>query len=224
MSLKRKFGFLLVFLSSFPLAAQVDHSSLTGVVTDATGAVVQGAKVEAVAAATRFRRTTTTDAAGSYQIPLLAIGNYTVSFAKVGFKTAEVKEVELAVGQPRTLDARLTVGAVSDAVEVRAPLETLNRTSAEVGGLVEPEQIKELPISGRNWASLMLLAPGAVNYGDGSQRSIRFNGHSIDDANYTFDGIDNKRIVASLSDDELKWYSPAGSIGTTAEVVWKRAK
>ena len=141
---------------------------------------------------------------GSYQIPLLAIGNYSVSFAKVGFKIAEVKDVELAVGQPRTLDARLTVGAVSEAVEVRAPLETLNRTSAEVGGLVESEQIRELPISGRNWAGLMLLAPGAVNYGDGSQRSIRFNGHSIDDANYTFDGIDNNGVQEQTQKAETR--------------------
>ena len=56
---------------------------------------------------------------------------------------------------------------------VTAELETLNRTSAEVGGLVEAKQIKEIPISGRNWASLMLLAPGAINYGDGAQRNIR---------------------------------------------------
>jgi hypothetical protein len=103
-----------------------------------------------------------------------------------------------------TLDARLAVGAVSEAIEVTAPLETLNRTSAEVGGLIEEKQIKEIPISGRNWASLMMLAPGAINYGDGSQRSIRFNGHSIDDANYTFDGIDNNGVQEQTQKAETR--------------------
>ena len=49
-------------------------------------------------------------------------------------------------------------------------------------------------MSGRNWASLMLLAPGAINYGDGAQRSIRFSGHSLDDSNFTFDGVDTSGI------------------------------
>jgi hypothetical protein len=59
------------------------------------------------------------------------------------------------------------VGLVGESVEVTASLDTLHRTSAEVGGLIEAEQIKELPVSGRNWASMMMLAPGAVNYSDG---------------------------------------------------------
>ncbi len=63
-----------------------------------------------------------------------------------------------------------------------------------MGGVIESSQIKEIPVSGRNWASLMLLAPGAVNYGDGAQRSIRFSGHSLDDSNFTFDGIDTSGV------------------------------
>src|SRR5262249_48333894 len=133
-------------------------------------------------------------AAGAYQIPALPIGTYRVTVSGQGFKPFEVQALELAVGQPRTLDARLELGPLTETVQGTAKVETLNPNSADVGGLIEPEQIKEIPVSGRNWASLMLLAPGAVNYGDGSQRSIRFNGHSIDDANYTFDGIDNTGV------------------------------
>ena len=134
----------------------------------------------------------------------MAVGIYTVTISREGFKTAEFKNVELAVGQPRTIDARLQVGSVAESVEVTASLETLNRTSAEVGGLIEAEQIKEIPVSGRNWASLMMLAPGAVNYSDGSQRNIRFNGHSIDDANYTFDGIDNNGVQEQTQKAETR--------------------
>ena len=186
------------------MMAQVDHSSLSGTVTDASGALIPAVKVEVVSLANGLRRQTLTGSTGAYQLPELPIGMFTVTFSKEGFRSSEFKSVELAVSQPRTLDARLAVGAVAESVEVAAPLETLNRTSAEVGGLIEAKQIKEIPISGRNWASLMMLAPGAINYGDGSQRSIRFNGHSIDDANYTFDGIDNNGVQEQTQKAETR--------------------
>jgi hypothetical protein len=175
-------------------SAQVDRPLLGGTVSDASGATVQGAKVEAVAAATGFQRQVLTGVGGTYQIPGLPIGTYTITFSKPGFRSVEVKDVELAVGQPRTIDARMQVGAVTESVAVTAELDPLNRSTAEVGGLIEPEQIREIPISGRNWASLMLLAPGAVNYGDGAQRAIRFSGHSLDDSNFSFDGVDTSGV------------------------------
>ena len=167
----------LVF-ACVPLVAQVDHASLSGL-TDASGAVVAGANVETLSAETAFRRQTITGRR-IYQIPGLPIGMYTVTFSQEGFKPTEVKRVELVVGQPRTIDAQLEVGPVTDAVEVTASLETLNRTSAEVRARVEAAQIKEIPVDGRNWASLMLLVPGAINYGDAGERAIQFNGHSLD--------------------------------------------
>lgn len=187
-------GFLIFLLLTVPLAAQVDHAALNGTVTDSSGALIGGAKVEAVSSATGFRRQTVTGSAGTYEIPGLAIGAYAVTVSKAGFKSAEFKDVELAVGQPRTLDARLEVGSVTEAVEVTATVDTLNRTSAEVGGTVEAAQIKEIPVDGRNWASLMLLVPGAVNYGDAGQRAIQFDGHSLDDSNFVFDGIDTSGV------------------------------
>ena len=202
--MKRLIPFLLLIGLSLPLAAQVDYASLNGTVTDPSGALVQGARVAAVSSDTGFRRETTTSAAGTYQLTGLAVGTYAVTISREGFKAVQLKQVELAVGQPRTIDAKLQVGSVAESVEVTATLETLNRTSAEVGGLIEAEQIKEVPVSGRNWASLMLLAPGAVNASDGSQRNIRFNGHSIDDANYTFDGIDNNGVQEQTQKAETR--------------------
>jgi hypothetical protein len=196
--------FALLLSLGLPLTAQVDYASLNGTVTDASTSLIQGARVVVVSSATGFRRETTTSAAGTYQISGLAVGKYTVTISREGFKSALLNDVELAVGQPRTLDARLEVGSLADAVQVTAALETLNRTSAEVGGLIEAAQIKEIPVSGRNWASLMMLAPGAVNYSDGSQRAIRFNGHSIDDANYTFDGIDNNGVQEQTQKAETR--------------------
>jgi hypothetical protein len=202
--MKQPFTLLFLIGQALPLMAQLDYASLNGTVTDPSTALVQGARVAVVSSTTGFRRETITSAAGIYQVSGLAVGTYTVTISRDGFKTAEYKNVELAVGQPRTIDVQLLVGSVADSVEVRASLETLNRTSAEVGGLVEAEQIKEIPVSGRNWASLMMLAPGAVNYSDGSQRNIRFNGHSIDDANYTFDGIDNNGVQEQTQKAETR--------------------
>jgi hypothetical protein len=191
----KKFSILLwTVLTSMPLGAQVDHAALSGTVTDASGSLVANAKVEATSNGTGLRREVRTGEAGTYEIPGLAVGLYTVTITKEGFKPIDVKNVELAVGQPRTLDGRLEVGATSEVIEVTASSETLNRTSAEVGGTVEAAQIREIPVSGRNWASLMLLVPGAINYGDGAQRSIRFSGHSLDDSNFAFDGIDTSGV------------------------------
>src|SRR5215510_9892625 len=100
MSFLRQLGFLFALVPVLPLAAQVDHSSLNGAVTDASGAFVQGARIEAVSSATGFRRQTTSSVAGAYQLPGLAAGNYSITFSKEGFKSAELKDVDLTVGQP----------------------------------------------------------------------------------------------------------------------------
>jgi hypothetical protein len=109
--------------------------------------------------------------------------------SKDGFKPEAIEAVEFQVGQARTIDARLEVGSRTDVIEVHAS-EALNRSTAEVGSVIESEQIQEIPLDGRNWAGLMALAPGAINAGAGDQHAIRFNGRSLDDENYSFDGVD----------------------------------
>src|SRR5258708_10111394 len=196
----RRLVFLIVLLLSTlvvtvtSVAAHDDQAAISGTVTDSTGAAVAGAKVVLQSTATGLHRDTVTNADGIYQFPALPIGDYRVTVSKDGFSPVEIQNVKLEINQPRTVDINLAVGAVTNTIQVTATDETLNRTSAEVGGLVDRTQIKELPISGRNWASLMLLAPGAINYGDGAQRAIRFNGHSLDDSNFTFDGIDTSGV------------------------------
>src|SRR5262249_7332347 len=187
-------GLSTIIMLVLPLAAQVDQAAISGTVTDSSGAAVQGAKIELLSPATGLHRETTTNTTGIYHLPALPIGNYKITVLKEGFKSVEFPNVELSVGQPRTIDVRLEVGTISSTVQVTSAVETLNRSSAEVGGLIETEQIKQIPISGRNWASLMLLAPGAINYGDGAQRAIRFSGHSLDDSNFTFDGVDTSGV------------------------------
>ena len=171
-----------------------DRTAISGTVTDSSGAMAPGVKVELNSPATGLSREAVTGATGIYEFPALPIGSYKLTMSKPGFKPFEVDGVDLLYGQVRTVDATLAIGATTDTVQITATTELLNRTSAEVGQVVESEQIGEIPISGRNWASLMLLAPGAINYGDGAQRAICFNGHSLDDSNFTFDGVDTSGI------------------------------
>ena len=184
---------LFLFLGSIVCLAQ-DRAAINGAVTDASGALVAGATVELKSAATGLQRATVTNDRGLYEITPLPVGNYLLTFTKPGFKATTVRDIEMLYGETRTIDARLEVGGTVDVVEVTATAEIVNRTNAEIGGVIESSQIKEIPVSGRNWASLSLLAPGAVNYGDGSQRSIRFAGHSLDDNNFTFDGVDTSGV------------------------------
>ena len=198
----------LVSMAVLPLAAQVDRATLNGTVSDATGAVIPGAKVEAVAPATGLRRTTTTGPFGAYNIPGLPIGAYTVTFSASGFKSVAFQGVSLGVGQVGTLDAHLEVGTLTTAVEVTTTAVEVNRSTAEIGGVVGSQQVRSIPLNGRNWADLMALAPGAIDAGSGGgsdQRDIRFSGRSRDDNNYTFDGIDNSGVQeqAQKSDTRL---------------------
>src|SRR5438105_9814177 len=167
MILHRKLQVLLLIFVTYPfvthpVAAQVDRATLTGTVTDSTGAVIVGARVEAVSTGTALRRETITGANGAYDLPGLAIGSYSVTISKEGFRAVQYKDVELSVGQSRTLDAQMEVGEVSTQVEV-VDAAALNRSSAEVSVVVESQQVRNIPLNGRNWASLMLLAPGAIN-------------------------------------------------------------
>ena len=136
---------------------------------------------------TGLRRETTSNQRGIYEFASLPVGSYTLSMSRQVFKPLVVSNVDLLFGQVRTVDAPLTVGATAESVQVSATAEYLNRDNAEVDGVIESPQIREIPLNGRNWATLMALAPGAINSGSGSQRDIRFDGHSLDDSNFTFD-------------------------------------
>lgn len=183
----------LLAVITLPLWPQ-DRAAINGTVTDPIKTLVSGAVVELKSLDTGLHRETLTNANGIYEFTPLPVGSYVVTITKAGFAPSVVNNVELQYGQTRTVDTVLRVGATTQTVEVTATADAVNRTNAEVGGVIESAQIKEIPVSGRNWASLMLLAPGAINYGDGAQRSIRFSGHSLDDSNFTFDGVDTSGV------------------------------
>jgi hypothetical protein len=193
----------LLACAFLPLLAQ-DRAAISGTVTDPSGAIVPGARVEIRSSQNGFHREASTGAQGIYEFASLPVGTYAVSIARDGFATFHMDGIDLLYSQVRTVDARLAVGTSTDSVQITATPEALNRTNAEIDGVVEAPQIREIPVNGRNWATLMTLAPGAINTGDGGQRSIRFDGHSLDDSNFLFDGIDTSGVQEQTQKAETR--------------------
>jgi hypothetical protein len=182
---------VLILLSNAPtVSAQVDRAVLEGTVTDQSAAAVSGSSVKILAVDTRISQEQRTNSKGYYRFPGLAVGRYTVTVTNAGFKTRVIEEVVLEVGQTRTLDINLVVGAISEKIEVKASLGPADRTSAEAATVIGTDQIANLPNNGRDWASFTLLAPFAQDDGGGDQRTIRFAGRARDDNNFQFDGVD----------------------------------
>jgi len=184
---------ILCLVSQSP--AQVDRAGLNGTVTDSSGRVLPQAHVTAVQDETGLRRGTTSSSSGTYDIPELPIGAYTITFSHDGFKTLSFVNVVQVVGQTRTLDVTLPISGGQTQIKVSASSEQFNRTSNSLGSSIEQVQAKQLPLNGRNWATLTALVPGAVDTGGSNQRSVRFAGRGRDDNNFTYDGIDATNVI-----------------------------
>ncbi len=185
--------FLLFALSTIvvPTAfAQIDRAVLEGAVIDPAGAAIVGANVKVQSVDTGIAQEQRTNSSGYYRFPGLAVGLYTVTVTNAGFKTRVIEEVRLQVGQTRTLDTKLEVGAIAERIEVTVSADPSDRSSAEAGAVIDTTQIANLPNNGRDWASFTLLAPFAQDDGGGDQRTIRFAGRARDDNNFQFDGVD----------------------------------
>ena len=187
-------GAALILQVCFSLA-QVDRAALNGTVTDASGGVLPEAHITAIHNATGLRRSTVSSTKGTYHIPELPVGVYTIVFEHDGFKQLTFVDVEQVIGRTRTLDATLQVSGGQQQVEVLASSEQWDQTSAALGVSISKEQARQLPLNGRNWATLTALQPTAVDTGGSSQRAVRFAGRGRDDDNFTYDGIDATNIV-----------------------------
>ena len=183
---------LLALLSlAMPAAyAQVDRAVLEGTVSDPSGGVIVGASVKIVAVDTGLQEEQKTNSKGYYRFSGLSLGAYTATVNNSGFQTKVVEDIILRVGQTRTLDVALGVGAISEQIDVKASTGPSDRSSAEAATVIDSVQISELPNNGRDWASFTLLAPFAQDDGGGDQRTIRFAGRARDDNNFSFDGVD----------------------------------
>ena len=205
---------LLIVLSVSParVGAQVDRTAITGVVTDQQGNRVPQCAVHATETGTRLQREASTTSQGGYEMPDLPPGAYLVRFEKSGFAMFTATNVRLVVGRRTTLNARLELARGQAETTVTEALVQLDTVDAAVGAAIERTAIDDLPINGRNWATLTALAPGAIDNGAGDQRTIRFAGHGIDDNNLTLDGIDATPVYNQVQREYMRLNIPLGSI------------
>lgn len=167
---------LVVFLLlGLPLLGQVGRSGVTGTIIDPTGAVVPNAKVTAKNESTNLEWSTTTGDTGAYFIRNLPVGRYTVTAEADGFKKVIVGPFDTEVEKVSTVDVSLTVGEMTQTVEVAAEAGLLTTTSGTVGNLVTRKEIETLPLNGRSWINLNYLTPG----------SVKFRGTSMNFSNIT---------------------------------------
>lgn len=187
---------LLLGLSSYVSAQEV--ASLTGVVTDASGAVVTGADVKLVDTKTNTRYETHTNGSGSYTFAQLLPGPaYTLTVSMNGFQTSTVSGIYVSVSSTHTQNVQLGVGNAAVTVEVNAQGEnvTLNTTDTTVGNTFDMQLVHELPVSVRdNPTALLIYEPGVVatSVADdpGGNRNGAVTGSRADQGSYTLDGLD----------------------------------
>ena len=149
-----------VHLIALPALGYAQEAVLTGTVTDSTGAVLPGVTVVAVNEATGNRFETVTDERGIYRMPA-RVGAYQISAELQGFTTVTRTGVQLLVGQTASVNLQMAPSTVQETVTVTAEAPLLNVTTSSLGGNVDPQQVQELPVYGRNWMALALLAPGS---------------------------------------------------------------
>jgi hypothetical protein len=161
--------FFLALLAAPGSAWAQGEASISGIVTDSTGAVIVGATVKVRNTETGVTRTLVSDSAGRYEASLLAVGKYELTAEQTGFRTESRTGITLSLGQHATLDVTLSVGGVQQSVDVEGTALDLAVTTADFSGLVGETQVKNLPLNGRSYDQLLTLNPGVVNYT--SQRS-----------------------------------------------------
>ena len=208
---------LALALGLAPAYAQTGAASITGLVTDTTGAAAPGVTVTAINKATNVEYVGTSNSAGNYTITALPVGTYVVKSALTGFKTATTKAITLEAKQIARLDFKMEVGALEDTIEVVGQAPTLQTESATVGEVLSGKTVESLPLNGRNANQLALLLPGAItpnpdtfttarNSGGGGRPYI--NGNREQTNNFLIDGVDmnetvDNRIAYQPSPDAL---------------------
>jgi Carboxypeptidase regulatory-like domain len=187
--------YALFLFSAHPIRGQNTTGSITGRLTDTTGAVIAGAKVSVKNLGTGEVRTLITGGSGDFTATLLLPGHYSVTAEHTGFKTAIRTDITLEVDQTVRADLALDIGSETQRVEVAGSALTLDTDSPAVAQTINEKQVSELPLNGRNFVSLLFLEPGAVQTG-GEQSTYRYAagdaisiGGGISASNaYTLDG------------------------------------
>jgi hypothetical protein len=204
-----RFLFSLVVLSVLCTAiasAQTTTASIEGRVLDSSGAVVPGATITAQNVNTGLTRSATSEPNGAYRLPLLPVGEYTVTADKAGFQKSQ-RRIVVVLGQVAALDFALAVGEVAQEVSVEAQSELVEPTRTTVSSVITTQQIESLPVNGRQFIDFALLAPG-VSIGETTSGStdviiepvtkLSFAGQNIHFNYIALDGADNISTASGI--------------------------
>lgn len=184
--MKFAFTLLTVVLLVGTVLGQVSSGTLVGTVVDQNGGAVAGATVEVTDNATNKVRTVQATTDGTFTVPQLDVGTYTVKVTAQGFKAYTATELKIDVGKTYSLAVTLEPGGVNENVTVVAGADVLNASNAELTNTVSSRQIQELPLNGRNPLVLLTLQPGAASNG---ATNTAINGQRTSFTNITRDGI-----------------------------------
>lgn len=186
-------GILCIFalLIGTAVHAAETTASIIGTVYDDNGVPLPGATITAVNSATNFTRVISTEASGLYRVPLVPPGTYTITVEVLGFAKEVRSGVVLTVGKEVALDFNLRLATAGETMEIEAETPLIDATKSQLGSTVDQAAIKNLPLNGRDYTQLSLLAPGVrpVNITQYGQFSI--GGQRGDSVNYTIDGGEN---------------------------------
>src|SRR5579864_3068854 len=205
--MKRWSSFLFLIALTFaliatPLSAQKSTGTISGVVSDPTGAVVPQATVTIANVDTGLIRTVTSNEIGEYVAPDLPNGKYQVTVKQANFKGAVINDVEVHVASTALVNVQLQMGNTSEQVTVEANVIQVQMDSAQLGEVVLAGQVQDLPLNGRNFVALTQLQPGvaaARTYdavGKGLKGGVDFavNGNSMDNNLFLVDGANNNDV------------------------------
>lgn len=201
--------------------SQTTTAPISGTVTDPNGAVINGATVVAQNIATGAEVRALTTSNGTYTVPALAVGNYTVTIEAKGFKKLIIADVNIAAGVPATVNATLEIGAANETVVVQGGAELLQTQSANVSTTLSTTQIAQLPLQSRNTMYYLTLLPGVSSSATASPRNPIINGLPSSTYNITIDGLNTQDNLNKNGDGFFSYISP--SVDSVQEVTLSTA-
>ena len=171
---KSRVGYALfsLLVAAVSLQAQVDGATSPAAVSDPSGAVIIGTSISINSEATGLHRQVESNSSRRLSAFGTAGSAPRIGRQQVRACDARYRELELSVGKVRKVDAELPVGATSNEVQVIAEVQPIEQTSAEIGVVIDAQQINSILLNGRNWSALLALAPGATNTGEGPQNTF----------------------------------------------------
>jgi len=183
----------LFVLTALPAAAQnaISSGTIAGSVRDGSGGVVSGARVTVVSNETRLSLDGTTDPGGLFNFPTIRVGRYTVRVRHDGFKTTEVHNVIVEVGQIAAVDVQLAIGPLAQQLIVEGSAPVFRPNESSVSTVVSREFVEDLPLSGRRYTDFVLLAPNVLADGDTGQLSIAGQQGSSDSGYHNGNGANS---------------------------------